>query len=137
MFLSNPATLSEETNNFASFSYLPYFAKTNLLSTTFTKTFAKTGTWGAGINYLNYGSFDGYDPSGEFTGNFKASEYALIISNAHIKDNFSFGVSAKFGGAFIAGYSSSAVLFDIGGMFIHPDKDFKLGMVIKNLGISN
>jgi hypothetical protein len=134
MFLSNPGTLSKKMDNKASFSYLPYFAKTNFLSAGFVKDFAKFGTWGAAINYMNYGSFEGYDPSGEYTGNFKASDYALVLSNAHSKENFSFGASAKFTGSFIAGYSSNALLFDVGGMFIHPEKDFTIGLAIKNLG---
>jgi hypothetical protein len=136
MFLSNPAVLSEEMSNRASFSYLPYFAKTNFLSAAFVKDFEKFGTWGAGINYMNYGTFEGYDPAGEFTGNFKASDYSLILSNGHKKDNFSFGASVKFAGSFIAGYSSTAILFDAGGMFIHPSKDLKIGLAIKNVGVS-
>lgn len=136
MFLSNPGSLTKEMNNNASFSYLPYFAKTNFLSAAFVRDLGKYGTWGAGVNYLNYGSFQGFDDAGEFTGNFKASDYALILSNGHTRDNFSFGVSAKFCGSFIAGYSSTAKLFDLGGMFNHPTKDFKIGVAIKDIGFA-
>jgi hypothetical protein len=134
MFLSNPGVLSKEMDNHASFSYLPYFARTNFLAASFVKDFDKLGTWGAGINYLNYGTLNGYDDTGEFTGSFKASDYALVLSNAHRMDNFSFGASLKFAGSFIAGYSANALLFDAGGMFIHPEKDFKIGLAIKNVG---
>jgi hypothetical protein len=134
MFLSNPGTLNSGMDNNISFSYSPYFAKTNLLNATVTKDFKKWGTWGAGVKYLNYGTFEGYDPAGEFTGKFKASDYSLIITNAHFKNNFSFGASLKYAGSFIAGFSSSAILFDLGGMFIHPKKDFKIGLAINNIG---
>jgi hypothetical protein len=43
-------------------------------------------------------------------------------------------VSVKYAGAFIAGYSASALLFDLGGMFIHPEQDFKIGIAINNVG---
>lgn len=134
MFLTNPGALNSGMSNNVSFGYSPYFANTNLLNATVTKHFENWGTWGAGIKYLNYGTFDGYDPAGEFTGKFKASDYSLSITNAHFKNNFSFGASLKYAGSFIAGYSSSALLFDLGGMFIHPEKDFKIGLAINNIG---
>ncbi|HYG39436.1 MAG TPA: type IX secretion system protein PorQ [Cytophagales bacterium] len=135
-FLSNPAVLNKQLDNFISFNYIPYFAKVNYLSTSFAKDFNKFGSWGASINYLDYGTFKGFDPSGESIGQYSARDYALVISNSQTKENFSFGGSIKLAGSDIAGYFSSALLFDIGGLFVHPSKDLKIGMTIKNVGLS-
>ena len=49
--------------------------------------------------------------------------------------NFRFGISVKGAFSNLAGFRSSAVLFDLGGSFIHPNKALRFGLVIKNIGL--
>lgn len=34
----------------------------------------------------------------------------------------------------VAGFRSNALLFDLGGTFVHPEKDLTIGLAIKNVG---
>lgn len=134
MFLSNPAGMDSKADNLISFNYIPYFSKVNYLNTSYTKHFERFGTWGANVTYLDYGVFEGFDPSGQDLGSFSARDYAIVLSNSHSKNNFSVGGSIKLTGSEIEAFRSSALLFDLGGLFIHPSKDLKIGMAIKNIG---
>lgn len=134
MFLSNPAAIDSKADNLISFNYIPYFSKVNYLNTSYTKYLEKFGSWGANVTYLDYGVFEGYDPSGQSMGSFSARDYAIVLSNSHSKNNFSIGGSIKLTGSEIESFRSSALLFDLGGLFIHPTKDLKIGMTIRNIG---
>ena len=57
-----------------------------------------------------------------------------MFSHARQANNFRFGTTLKFSNTSISGYTGSAILLDIGGVFIHPQKDFTVGMAIKNFG---
>jgi hypothetical protein len=43
----------------------------------------------AGVNYVNYGKFEGYDENGQFTSEFTGSEIAMSLGYAYniIYDN--------------------------------------------------
>ena len=44
------------------------------------------------------------------------------------------GANMKFAGSQIANVNATALLFDIGGSFIHPRSDLTVGLVVSNLG---
>ncbi len=44
------------------------------------------------------------------------------------------GVNLKFASSGIESYRASALLFDIGGLFEHPEKELAIGMTFKNVG---
>src|SRR5690606_30809834 len=48
---------------------------------------------------------------------------------------FTLGANLKFAQSYLDSYTASAVLLDIGGIYAHPEKDFTVGMVIKNFGV--
>ncbi|MDQ3395677.1 MAG: type IX secretion system protein PorQ, partial [Bacteroidota bacterium] len=134
MFLSNPALLHPSTHKHISLSHYLFLADITLSTLTYGHNFGKAGVFAAGLQYLNYGSFDGYDDTGLEEGEFGASDYAITLSNSRVTGNFIFGGSMKFANSNIAFYNASALLFDIGGIFRHPERDITLGMAIKNLG---
>jgi len=134
MFLSNPALLEEAVHQHVSLSHFLFLADVGLSTLTYGHNFKKAGNFAVGLQYLNYGSFEAYDPTGLEDGEFHANDYAITISNSHSVGFFTLGSSLKFANSHIAGYNASALLFDLGGLYKHPDQDLSLGLVIKNLG---
>ncbi len=134
LFLSNPALASDSLSNRATVSYTAFPTGVGLSSATYSHSFKKAGLWSAGVQYLSYGKIDGYDDAGNATNAFTPNDYAITISHVRTSNNIRFGASIKQVGSNIAGYKSSATLFDMGGLFIHPSQRFTVGVTIKNIG---
>jgi hypothetical protein len=96
--------------------------------------FKKAGIIGIGIQHLGYGTIQGYDATGMETEKYNAGETALMITRSSKAGNFRVGATLKGIFSNVAGYSANALAVDIGGVYVHPEKDFTVGMVIKNLG---
>lgn len=132
---SNPALSGDSLSGLVSFSYLSYFADVNVVSSIYQHDFGKMGSWFMGVNHISYGDFDSFDAAGSPLGEFDASETAIVIGRSHQIRTFSLGASIKFLNSNIAGFSSNALVLDVGGAFIHPNQRFFAGLVIKNAGI--
>ena len=94
----------------------------------------KMGTVILGIQHIGYGNIQGYDANGTETGEFNSGETALLIGKSHQISNFRLGATLKGVFSNIAGYRASAVMFDLGGVFLHPEKGLTIGLAIKNIG---
>lgn len=136
MFLQNPALMHEGNAKLLALNYAGYYAGISYLTSTFAFNHAKTGQWAAGIQYLNYGTMDSYDAAGNSLGTFSAQDYALTAAYSKQIRVFRLGASAKFVSSAIGAYNNMGLLFDIGGVFIHPKQDFRVGLTIKNVGFA-
>ncbi|WP_422360173.1 type IX secretion system protein PorQ [Reichenbachiella sp.] len=134
LFLSNPALLDSANDNHVSWSYLGFYADVKYNTLAYAKTFKKAGTFGIGIQHLGYGSIDSYDASGNSIGSFDANETALVVSHSHQLSVFKLGMNLKYAYSGIYTYNSSALALDIGGAFIHPEKEFMVSVLFKNVG---
>ncbi len=136
MFLSNPALIGDTLSGYASANYLSYFADINLATFTYSRKVEKVGGMlSVGIQHIGLGSIDGYDATGAVTQPFSSGETAITLSHARRAGNFRMGVNMKWVTSNIAGFRSNALLFDLGGVFVHPDKQLNIGMAIKNIGV--
>lgn len=135
MFLANPASIDSAQYKKLSINYLPFNAGITKGDFSYVLPFKKFKGIGLGIQYIDYGDFDQTDGSGNELGEFSAREYALVSSVAHQQNNIALGASVKFLGSHIGGYSAFGLLTDIGALFNHPDKDFQVGLVFKNVGV--
>lgn len=71
-------------------------------------------TLDAGIHFINYGRFEGYDEYGNKIENFVPIEYELIFGGSYqIRQNFFLGASIKPILSYLESYSSYGMLFDI------------------------
>ena len=134
-FLYNPALLSEDGNDHLSLSYAVLPGGAGLSNANYNFNISKLGTFGAGLQYISYGAIQGYDNTGAPTQEFTPNDFTFTIAHARQANNFRLGASLKFVNANINGYNGNAILFDLGGVFIHPLKDFTVGMTIKNFGL--
>ena len=90
----------------------------------------------AGITYVNYGKFDGYDEFGNATNSFSGSEVAVSFGHARniAFTNFHVGVNVKFISSKLEQYSSLGGALDIGVMYVYEDWDLNISAVGRNIG---
>ena len=136
MAIYNPALITSDLHTSFSINYQPYLANINATNIAYGHTFKKLGTLVASLQYMSYGEMDNTDATGQVLGTFSPSEYAFAVGTSRTQGVFSFGGNLKFAGSNISGYSSYALLADLGGTFKHPKKDMSVGMLIKNAGFT-
>jgi len=134
MMVGNPALLNKDHSGIASVNYIPLFGAIKQSMLSYAHDFKKTGIIGANLQYINYGTLDETDINGNIIGSFHVSEYAFSIVHSRTVNYFTLGAGVKLAGSNIANYSAYGLLFDVGGLFKHPEKDFTVGVSIKNFG---
>ncbi len=93
------------------------------------------GYFGAGISYINYGSFTATDELGNDLGSFSAGDVALTLNYSnYLAENFSYGFNLKGIYSSIASATSSAAAFDAGLYYNFPGNMFGVGFSIQNVG---
>ncbi len=133
---SNPALVDSSAERRLSFNFTPFYAGISNTNLAFLYGKKWGGNLGFGVQYLSYGKFDGYDISANSTGEFSASDFALMGSYSYEFKPFRAGVNLKIVGSSLGDYSAGGIFFDFGGAFIHPKKELRIGLVIKNLGFA-
>jgi hypothetical protein len=133
-FLSNPSTISDSLSGFASVNYQFYVGDIGHAAFTLLPKIGRAGLIGIGVNHFSYGTIQGYDATGAPLSDFSVSETAIVLSKSHQVRSFRFGVSLKGAFSSLAGYRSSALMADMGGVFINPKENFQIGLVLKNVG---
>ena len=133
-FHNNPALAGDSLNGSASAGYQFYVGDVGNALFTYAHDLRDAGQMIAGIHHMNYGSLRGFDDTGRETGEYDASETAVLIGRTHQIGHFRFGATMKGVFSSIAGYRSSALLLDVGGIFRHPHQDLTVALVFKNMG---
>ena len=134
MFLSNPALLDSTLDKHAGLTYQSLVADITYGTLTYVHD-DDTNLWGFGVQYLNYGDFQGFDPSGAPTGDFSGSEFALMLAYSRPLGVFRLGADLKLMSSALAGYDAAALLIDIGGVYRHPKHDLTAGLTFRNVGV--
>ena len=131
----NPALLNSEMDKTLALNYVNYFAGINYGLAMYSKSFAGTGNFAAGLTYLNYGSFTETDASGIITGSFSAAEYAFpVIYSRQIDSLFTVGIIFKPVLSHLEKYTSFGFAFDFGASWHNRSNLFSAGVVIRNAG---
>ena len=133
----NPATINEEMDNNLALNYGSYFKEVTYGTASYAYTYDRhLQTFQAGVNYVNYGSFEGYDENGQPTSNFTGSEVALSLGYAYNipYTDIHIGASAKLISSTLESYHSFGGALDIGAVFIDEKNDVNWALVIRNIG---
>ena len=133
----NPATINVEMDNQLAVNYTSYLGGIGYGTASYAYTIdRRTQTFHAGITYINYGSFDGYDEVGNSTGTFTGNEAALSFGYATQigYSDFYFGANAKLITSKLEQYNSLGAAVDLGLIYINEDLDFNAALVVRNLG---
>ena len=133
----NPALLDDTLVNRFSASHRPFYGDVNKSGASGVLNFNKIGTIGAGLQFMDYGYITVTNPDGsENGGQLAAREGMIQVSKSHRLNLFSVGVTGKYVFSSLGGYTASALMMDVGGVFHHPKKDLKIGLVAKNIGFA-
>lgn len=133
-FYSNPSLAGDSLAGTASASYQFYVADIGHATFSYAHRFAGVGTMMFGLQHIGYGTIVGYDASGSETGSFASGETALVVGKSHQLGHFRMGANVKAAFSNIAGFRASALAADLGGLFIHPSRDLRIGLSIQNVG---
>lgn len=135
--LYNPATINVDMDNQLALNYTSYLGGIGYGTASYAYTVdRRTRTFHAGITYINYGSFDGYDEDGNSTGTFTGNETALSFGYATQLgySDFYLGANAKLITSKLEQYSSFGAAVDLGLLYINEDIDFHAALAVRNFG---
>ncbi len=135
--LFNPATINTEMDKQLAVNYTSYLGGISYGNASYAYTVdRRVQTFHAGITYVNYGDFDGFDEDGNATGSFTGSEAALSFGYALQIDrsDFYFGANAKFITSTLEQYNSLGIATDFSLLYLNEDLDFNAALIVRNLG---
>lgn len=133
----NPASINPEMDNQLSLNYTNYIGDVNYGTAAYAYLWdRRTQVIHAGVTYVNYGKFDGYDERGNPTNSFSGGEVALSFGHARniAFTDFYVGVNVKLISSKLEQYSSLGGAVDIGVMYVYEDWDLQIAGVARNLG---
>lgn len=133
----NPATINAEMDNHLAVNYGSYFGEVTYGTASYAYTYDRhLQTFQVGINYVNYGKFDGYDENGQSTSQFTGSETALSFGYAYNLPytNIFLGVNGKLISSTLESYNSFGGAVDLGAVLIDEANDVNWAFVIRNIG---
>lgn len=135
--LHNPAAINDEMDKQLALNFVNYFADINYGSVSYAKSFGeKKHLIAAGITYVDYGSFDGYDNYGTSTGEFSGNEFALTVGYKYNVPNtdLKLGANGKFISSKLDTYSSIGAALDLAALYEFKESNSVLTLVASNLG---
>lgn len=133
----NPAAINPEMDNRLSLNYGSYFGEVTYGTASYAYVYDRhVQTFQMGVNYVNYGKFDGYDEDGTQTTSFSGSEIALSFGYAYNIPftSFHIGASGKLISSSLESYHSFGGAVDIGGIYVDEDNDINYALVVRNIG---
>lgn len=132
----NPAGLGTLESAAGSIGFFKHLLDINSGYAVYAQEFADLGHFGAGILFVDYGTFDETDDLGNsLNRTFGASDIAVNVSYSRLlEENLYWGATAKFIHSSIAGNSSSAIAADLGILYHLPESRLTVGASIRNLG---
>jgi hypothetical protein len=132
----NPSLLDSTMHNSLSLSYINYLADIQYGYAAYSRSYKNMGSFSAGMQFMDYGKFTSADVTGEITGQFTASEYALDLSYSRPIDSvFSVGGTLKTIYSKLSNeYTSIGNAIDLGAIYNNKKHLISAGLVIKNFG---
>ncbi len=131
----NPALVGTLSAREISFGFFKNIADINAGNASYGQPIENFGWFGAGIQYVNYGSIVRTDELDNRLGTFSANDLAIVVNYSNVMyENLTYGINAKFITSGIAEYRSSAVGFDLGLYYTIPDKLISFGLSAVNMG---
>jgi hypothetical protein len=133
----NPATINQDMDNHLAMNYGSYFGEVTYGTASYAYTYDRhLQTFQVGVNYVNYGKFQGTDETGNATSDFTGNEMALSLGYSFMIPNVPvhFGANAKIISSTLESYNSFGGAVDLGALFIDERNDVNWALVIRNIG---
>lgn len=135
LIMYNPSTISPRFNTALSINAAEYFTQAGYLSTTYSQTFKKVGSFAAEVRYVNYGNFYRTNEAGYEQGTFSANEGAFTLGwGRQLDSSFSIGANLKMMFCGYDSYSSFGMAVDVAGSYYNAKKNISFALLVKNMG---
>lgn len=134
LFLGNPALLNKKMDKVFSFNYLPYVADIKAYAVTAALDVDKLGPFAVSLKYLNYGQMEQRGEDAVLIGTYNSRDYMFTLGKSYTIGVITLGANAKWMASELDSYEAYAWAIDMGALFKHPEKEFTVGMAVKNLG---
>ena len=132
---TNPALLASVSDKTINLNYMSYLKGSTVASASFVKTVGERHTLGFNANYINYGSMDETDETGQVIGDLSAKDFCIGAQYSYALSNYWVGgATMRFINSKYAEYSACAISFDVGLNYFDEDEDFSAGIVMRNVG---
>lgn len=134
----NPATINADMDNHLSANYGSYYGEVTYGTAAYAYTWDRhVQTFHMGVNYVNYGTFEGRDESGLMTGDFTGSEIAVSFGYAYNIPwtDIYLGANAKLISSSLESYNSFGGAIDLGAIYIDEDNDINIALALRNMGM--
>jgi len=131
----NPALLSGETGNMIAVNIANYLADIKFGSAMYSYNLDKKNFFAVGVQYIDYGTFDGRDELDNETGTFTAKDMSLNLMYARpLTNRITIGGTLKPVYSSYERYSSYGIALDAGVSYNDSAKLFSAGLVFRNAG---
>lgn len=132
---TNPALLASVSDKTINLNYMSYLKGSTVASGAFVKTVGERHTLGFNANYINYGTMDETDATGQVLGDLTAKDFSLAAQYSYALSNYWVGgATMRFIYSKYAEYSACAVAVDAGLNYFDEDRDFSFGIAMRNVG---
>ncbi|BAO56593.1 type IX secretion system protein PorQ [Nonlabens marinus] len=135
--LYNPATINAKMDNQLQVNYANYLGDVNYGTASYAYTWdRRTQTFHAGVTYLDYGKFNGFDEQGNATGEFGGNEVAVSVGYAYNIpwSDFYVGANVKLISSKLESFTSLGGAVDLGLLYYDEEKAMRGALVVRNLG---
>ena len=134
----NPSVVNPSMHNRFSFQQSLYVAGSTFGTASYCYSLHEKSlpiTLFSGLSYVSYGQFNSTDLVGNVTGQFRASEYALVLGASYqFSQYLSAGVNIKPILSYLGPYNSSGIAMDLGTTYSDTSKNITFSVVFKNIG---
>ncbi|MGY5352898.1 type IX secretion system protein PorQ [Wenyingzhuangia sp. IMCC45533] len=132
----NPAIVNNEIDGDVSINYVNYIADIKVGSLSYVRSInPKYGIASFGVQFFDYGDLERTNASGPtVVGSFGARDLAIALGYGYTYKDVTLGVSLKYVSSKIDTFTSSAILYDIGAVYVHPYYPLVMALVIRNNG---
>ncbi len=132
---ANPSLINEEMNHQISLNYLDYFTGINTGLISYGQHFDNIGTFVGSLQFINYGTFDETDNTGQKVSEFSASEYAFVVGwSKALSEKLRLGVNLKNIFSSLGSYTSYGIAADIALTYSNREKLLSTSFILKNMG---
>lgn len=132
--LSNPALLRSTMHNQVATSFNGFLAGINNYSAV-TAFRQSSFTWGAGVQFLDYGSVTQTDAAGTIFGTIQPRDFAIhLMASKQYSERFHLGTTIKFIQSNYGPFRSSGIAVDVGLTYQDTVNQLQAAVLIKNMG---
>ena len=135
LIFHNPALLASVNDKTINLNYMNYMSGANMASASFNRIVRERASWAVSAQYVDYGKIKEVDENNVQTGEFSAKDLSLAGYFSYMLTNrLTGGISARLITSYLVDYNSIGFGVDLGLNYYDADREWSLGVVLKNLG---